>query len=131
MRKHVYTLLFFALASSAFGQFKLSHRAPGDPSTVTPSVNVFDGQAVSSNLPDRVPTYFDPALLQYQESQHDKLLDNLATRVGQLETTSSWIKGGFAGVLLAAGLIMGWIRLFWRGTLTGVLNELNPRILKP
>jgi hypothetical protein len=137
MRKttHSLSLAVFALASfhpiDAHTQAQLNHH-PLEANQLglnDPPVNLEKPSALAA-IPAEMTTRFDPNVFQQEEQTHDKLLDNLATRVGDLESTSSWVKGAIAGILVFGGFIIGFFSKLWKWILSGALNELNPQILQ-
>jgi len=95
-----------------------------------PPVNL-EKPSASAEIPADMTTHFDPNVFTEKEQTHDQLITDLLKRVGDLETTSSWLKGGVSGFLLAAGLILVFIRLFWKGIVTLILNEVSPHLMNP
>jgi hypothetical protein len=120
----------------------LLHRHPvgAAPLAFDKPVIDLENRSKAIEIPTKMPNHIDPRdfdinVVAYKEQEHDKLLDNLATRVGTLDSTSSYMKGAIAAIIISVGLIggflLGFLKLFWKSILTGVLNELNPQILRP
>jgi hypothetical protein len=137
MRKLTYfiSLVALTLAMSCHTEVRAQQliRRPLDASQLgldNPPVNL-EKPSATAEIPADMPNHFDPGVFQQEEQTHDKLLDNLATRVGELESTSSWLKGAIGGIILIGGFIIGFFNKLWKWILTGALNELNPQILQP
>jgi len=112
---------------------RLNHRALGgaflSPQNAPP--DVLPQATAAQAIPEGTPNYLDPNVFAMKEQEHDKLLDDLATRVHDLESTSSWVNGVIVGLVALGGFIIGLFNKLWKWILTGALNELNPQILQP
>jgi hypothetical protein len=137
MKKLFCSLSLVALALALFCQIDAHaqlNRRPLDANQLAldkPPVNLERPSAVAA-VPADMPNHFDPNVFMAKEQTHDQLIGDLLKRVGDLETTSSWLKGAIAGFLITGGLLLGFIKLFWKGIVTLILNEVNPpRALTP
>lgn len=132
MRAHLVAFLALAvtgLSSQAQGSSNLFiDTKPAHPEPIsTPALTNLNA-GLSPVIP---PTYFNEGVFSQEERTHDTQISDITGRVQNLEGTSYWVRGVVYGAGFFILLLAAFVRAFWRGIVRVVLNEADPRIIRP